>query len=98
MKMLYVLFAVAFLVYQVQANPQPPSEDEAKEPLDPEMKLKEDPGLMLPPDDSAKRTAIRCKGGDGYCLPRGFLCHSLLVFKEPYNDCPFSADLKCCVR
>ncbi|CAI5771430.1 Hypothetical predicted protein [Podarcis lilfordi] len=98
MKMLYVLFAVAFLVYQVQANPQPPSEDEAKEPLDPEMKLKEDPGLMPPPDDSERLKVVLCQGFNGYCLPRGFSCHNGLVFAEVFNNCPFSAVLKCCVR
>ncbi|CAI5771432.1 Hypothetical predicted protein [Podarcis lilfordi] len=85
---------------KVRSNPKPPSkvEGEAKEFRESRAYKDDGPGLNPEPKDSSRFQVVLCSDNDGYCLPRDFQCHNGLAFKEPWNDCPFSDVLKCCVR
>lgn len=87
MKTLYLLFAVVFLAFQIQAQPDVKT---ALYQVD----------ACRPVDESALshgKHRIRCFGQRGYCFLRQYKCDSGFVFMEEFNDCRNNRTLKCCV-
>ncbi|XP_003225600.1 uncharacterized protein LOC100561516 [Anolis carolinensis] len=99
MKTVCLFFAVAFLVFQVQASSTLPPEKGSENPgaPNPSDYREDDHGLEKNSALASRLTTFSCFGPFGYCLPRTWLCLSERVFKEEFNDCPVPDVFKCCV-
>lgn len=88
MKTLYLLqFAVAYLAFQIQAQPDPKyaiCQVDDNNPVD-ELALAQLKGRMP------------CYDKRGYCALRQMKCDSGFVFVEQFNNCHNTRTLKCCV-
>ncbi|KAH0622891.1 hypothetical protein JD844_025726 [Phrynosoma platyrhinos] len=84
MKTLLLLFAIAYLIFQVQANPVVLGLADTIEP-----ELKDDEGNAL--------ATVTCYGRKGICQRRDWACPSGYMWSESVNNCPYPHLNKCCV-